>query len=139
MEKTTTCGDRYHKSSLAEFTRRSKFAKSLTLTPVISDFKVAIKQSFRMTFHYHGQFLGGSFHLFDFSKKINKCSCVQETLILESMFRYFGNPVTCEDSDLLLVLIHISFPTRTPIWIFIWIIPKYKTFCAHIAFLSGYP
>ena len=50
MEETATCRDRYHKSSLAEFTtRRSKFAKSLTLTPVISYFKVTIKQSFKMT------------------------------------------------------------------------------------------
>ena len=41
---------------------------------------------------------------------MNKCSRVQGTLILESMFRYFGNPLTCEDSDLQLALIlwHLS-------------------------------
>ena len=37
---------------------------------------------------------------------MNKCSSVQGTLILESTFRYFGNPLTCEDSDLALTLIH---------------------------------
>ena len=46
----STCGDRYHISSVAEFTRSSKFAKSLTLTPVISDFKMTIKPSLKMTF-----------------------------------------------------------------------------------------
>ena len=46
----------------------------------------------------------------------NKCSCVQGTLILESMFRYSGNPLICEDSDLLLCVDSlISFPTLAPV------------------------
>ena len=46
---------------------------------------------------------------------MNKCSCVQGTLILESMFQYSGNPLICEDSDLLLCVDSlISFPTLAP-------------------------
>ena len=45
-----TCGEKYQKRSSAKLTRSSKFAKFLTLTPVISDFKATIKQSLKMTF-----------------------------------------------------------------------------------------
>ena len=70
---------------------------------------------------------------------MNKCSRVQGTLILESMFQYFRNLLTGEDSDSYLFWFTNFFPYSYIIRkykIIHWIIRKYKILCAYIDFLS---